>query len=79
MKIHHDVLSLSLVNEIEQEILKNFDDACWRVSGLSWIEMLREGITGEVFQTPVSSSLKDKIDKQLKRYYPVGSGQQQFT
>jgi len=70
MKIHHDVLSLSLVNEIEQEILKNFDDACWRVSGLSWIEMLREGITGEVFQTPVSSSLKDKIDKQLKRYYP---------
>ena len=30
----------------------------------------REGITGEVLQTPVSPSLKDKIDKQLKRYYP---------
>lgn len=78
MQLHHNVLSTQLLEEVEKEIISNFDNACWRVGGLAWHIGLKEGMTGEVLQTPASSELKTKIDNELKNLYPSSNTQINF-
>ena len=70
MLIHQNVLSENLLDEIEKEIVNNFNNACWRVGGLAWHKGLSEGSNGEILQTSVSNLLKERIDNDLKDFYP---------
>lgn len=70
MLIHDNVLTENLLDEVEKEIVENFNNDCWRVGGLAWHKGLSEGSSGEILQKPASDLLKEKIDNELNDLYP---------
>jgi len=69
VKIIKDSISDSLYEDCISELRDNIENSDWKSSLLSWDYTVKRGIKGECLFKNVSDNLKNKIVKEIKKYF----------
>ena len=69
MKIHENVLPLSLLNKCIDELVSYEKAQVWGISNCFWEEGLKEGLSGTVSMTMVSKEISSEIHTVLEKYF----------
>ena len=70
MKIINNVLSSNTYSECLSELSENFNKRCWASSLFMWSEEIHDGIKGSCISAKVSTTLSEKIEKDIQKYLP---------
>tara|TARA_R100001443_G_scaffold39745_1_gene53152 strand:+ start:354 stop:872 length:519 start_codon:yes stop_codon:yes gene_type:complete len=70
MKIKYDVLSLDLLNRIDEEMWDSKINFCWCSSYFAWESQLNSGVMGNVLIKPLSDKLENLVIEEIKSYVP---------
>ena len=70
MKIVYDVLSLDLLNHIDEEMWENRKNCCWNSNYFTYDNHLRIGSMGDVLCKSLSNKLGNLVIEEIESYIP---------